>query len=148
MTTSFLEHRALDSSTNDISSSLSHHLQRHSSGGGLDFPTPGAMSANDDLTSNVDHDHEIDRLCGGSNSESASVVSDESRELFEPRCGRKDILSAHVCNTSLKVNAEIESPFMFANDLPVMDDQFVGVDRLSTSNQNMFNCLDPFELVS
>lgn len=137
-----LEHRALDTSIN-ISSSL-FHLQRDSFGG-PNFPTLGAMSAND-LTSN-DHDRGIDKLVG-SNSEAS--VSDESCELFEPHdpAGPKDILSAYIRNSSSNINAEIEPPYMFAKDLPVMVDQSFMVDRLSTSNQNIFNCPDPFELVS
>ena len=138
-----LQHdRALDTSTN-ISSSLSHLLQRHSSsGGGLNFSTPGAMSAND-LTSNDHDDREIDEL-RGSNSEAS--VSDGSRDLSGPK---DNLLSAYICsNTSRNINAEIESPYMFAKDLPVMDDRSFRIDRLSTSNQNMFDCLDPFELVS
>ena len=173
MIASLQHHRAaLDTSIN-ISSSLSHLLQRHSSsGGGLRFSTPGAMSANDltsndhdretnklrgsnseasvsdDLTSNDHDDREIDELCG-SNSEASA--SDGSRALFEPcdLSGPKDMLSAYICNnTSRNINAEIESPYMFAKDLPVMDDRSFRIDRLSTSNQNMFDCLDPFELVS
>ena len=104
-------------------------------------------SVSDELTSN-DHDHEIDKF-RGSNSEDS--VSDGSRALFEPRdlSGPKDMLSAYICNnTSRNINAEIESPYMFAKDLPVMDDRSFRIDRLSTSNQNMFDCLDPFELVS
>ena len=164
---SLQHHRALDSSIN-ISSSLSHLLQRHSSSGGLNFSTPGAMSTND-LTSNDHDDREIDKLRGsnseasvsddltsndhddreidelrGSNSEAS--VSDGSRDLSGPK---DNLLSAYICsNTSRNINAEIESPYMFAKDLPVMDDRSFRIDRLSTSNQNMFDCLDPFELVS
>ena len=142
-----LEHRALDTSTNNFSSPF--HLQDDSFGG-PNFPTLGAMSANH-LTSNDHDDRGIEKLLD-SNSNSEASVSDESCKLFEPHdlslAGPKDLLSAYICNTSSSINAEIEPPYMFAKDLPVMVDRSFMVEDLSTSNQNIVDCPDPFELVS
>lgn len=140
-----LEHRALDTSINNFSSPF--HLQDDGFGGGPNFPTLGAMSANH-LTSNDHDDRGIEKLLDP-NSEAS--VSDESCKLFEPHdplAGPKDLLSAYICNTSSSINAEIEPPYMFAKDLPVMVDQSFMVEDLSTSNQNIVDCPDPFELVS